>query len=1481
MKRVLRTPLFLLCGACLALLFGLLQPAFAAPGDPLYIEDFERNNLNPGWTRSNNQRAGISTQTSNSGTRSLFTCCGAVDVTSNAINLSAVPAAELSMWIRIGDDINFNFSEWPDAAGEDLVIQYFDSASGWVPLETFIGGAHAAGTIYNRTYTLPITAMHANFQIRISQTGGSGNTFDYYHVDDVVLTEIAPPTPIGFGSCDDFESGLTNWTVTPISGVANVTSGVNTVNSPSNSLYLRSGQVYVTSNTIDTSTATAPILTLWVRRGQDGLDGYSEDTDPNEDLQIQYLNSANNWILLDTVLGSGIKGEILNLSYALPADAIHANFRIRLYMTGGNAGSYGAGLFYDYWHVDDVCVGQSSSGSLVAYYAQDESSWNGTAGEVIDSSGNALHGTALNGVSTAPAMVCRGGNFNGTNGPVEIVDNALLDISAELTASAWIQPNSLPGTGLMSILSKDTNYEFHITPAGEINWWWNDSTGTVRSLTTTGANIAPGNWYHVAITYSSGQQRIYVNGVQRASGSYAGTLRNNNNPLQIGGDQGITSRLFNGLIDEVRVYAAQQSQAEVNADMAATHPCPTTPIAEYHLDETAWGVVNDSSGSGNNGSTSGTVTPSITSPAIAGNPGTCGYADIPSNTTTTPADAIDSGLDVDTAIGNTGTISFWYKSNAPWINGGDRQLFDATNATTGDYFHLVLQSDQPGRGRLRFQLVDNANNRERARTGNLNIAANTWTHIAVTWDLPADVMNIYINGVLDTTRNTGTTGVLGNMDTLFFGDNRSTVLGRNGTANSANGSFDEIRIYNLVQTSAQIAADMAATHACTASQVHHYRIVHDGSGLTCNPETITVQACMDAACTSFYAGNVSATLDPGGNAVSITDGSGIVSIPIRNNSPGTITLGINGANPAATNATTCLMDNGVTTSNSCDITFSDSGFVFDVPNQTSCATSNAVTISAVRKDLTTQQCVPAFSNRTETLKFWSSYVTPNSGTQSVAVNGNNVSTALPGTDVSLNFDANGQSTITVAYPDAGDMQLNTSYAGAVGTADEGLVMTGNDRFVVVPAKFIVSSGDANADCASGDATCSIFKKAGEAFNLTVSAACANDTVTPNFSATGITLGHNLVAPVGGVAGTLGNGTIDINAADNGSATINNQSIDEVGVFTVSAALDSYLGVTAATPATPLITGLSGNIGRFIPARLVVTGNAPASNNACTSGPTPYTYLGQDFGFATNPILTVSAQNTAGNFTRNYGGPFWKLTGALANRNYADTVGTTAFTPTYSAAAPTLAEANNFDAIPPTLTITGDILNYGRPVAPVNAFASNVDLTIPAADLTDSDGVCYDAAASVVCNTNGGLGNPVDLTIAGITGASLRYGIGMSNNVMDPATAIGTIIVLPVTAQYIDAAGATVTNVDDSCSTISYTNIDTGITTTTAPASPVTFATGAGDLTVTLTADTGGDTGGYSVYTLTWPVWLPGPSTSTAIFGAIPSDNNYLYWNESR
>ena len=1053
------------------LLAGLLLPAvaLAAPGDVLFSDDFERATLGPDWSvAASGGDAGIGTYTANSGTRSLYTRWGRVSVTSRAIDLSAIPAADLTLWIRRGDD---NFSEDPDR-GEDFVVEYLDAGGTWRQLTLYTGDG-TPGEIFQPTYFLPDDALHAGFRLRFRQLGGSGSNWDYWHVDDVIITEraagTAPPSSCA-GSLfdDDFEYGFltSRWTVAASGGDAGV--GTYTANSGVASLFTRYGRVDVTSRAIDLAGQSNLNLSVWIRRGDDA---FSEDPDNNEDLVIEYLASNNAWVTLETFAGNGTPGQIYDRSYLLPANAYHAGFRLRFRQTGGS------GIGWDYWHVDDVCIAPYTPPSAFAYYMMDESAWNGTPGEVRDSSGNNRNGTALGAANTN------------------------------------------------------------------------------------------------------------------------------------------------------------------NVD-----------------------------------------------PAIPGNPGTCGYGEIPFNDTVTPQDAVDTGIDMND-VGDRGTISFWYKSNVDWGT-RDLQLFDASDDSLGannpnnKYFFLALQR---GTGRLRFALEDTSDRDLRVETGNLGYRAGEWVYITVTWDLPADRMAIYVNGALDESEGVNSNGRLGNVTTLYLGDNRGGYLVSGATANSADGAIDEVRIYDFVLDQAQIQADMNATHPCAA--LDHFRIEHDGTALTCQPEAVTVRACADPTCATLYADPVSVTLTPtgwvGGDTQSFTGGLG--TFELRHTTPGTVTLGISSSTPLPAAATECL--NTATGAASCDLTFYDSGFVYSIPTQTSCAVSGPVTIAAVRKDATSQRCVPAFANRTADVNFWTTYVDPATGTRQLTLNNGSADTLLPtaspGTAVPLTFDANGEATVTVQYPDAGRLSLNSQFTGS--GAESGLVMTGSADFVTKPARFVVQSPDLNADCASGDATCSVFRAAGDAFNLTVRAACADGTVTPNFVHDSIAIGHNLVAPAGGNPGTIGVTSTAIAAADNGETTIANQSVSEVGVFSFTAQLGTpWLGETTIGDAA---SNTSPNIGRFVPAWFDVS-----RVNGCDAG--NFTYSGQPF------VVTATAYNSAGGITANYDG----------NLGFA------------------------FDA---TISDAGDTANFTNNVIPAGNFGAgigtraDVTYTFPAPETapatvnlraTDSDGV---------------------------------------------------------------------------------------------------------------------------------------------------------------
>src|SRR5690606_4533296 len=126
----------------------------------------------------------------------------------------------------------------------------------------------------------------------------------------------------------------------------------------------------------------------------------------------------------------------------------------------------------------------------------------------------------------------------------------------------WVRPRTRPASGLMSILSKDENYEFHLNPDGTINWWWQTTTGATREFNSTTA-LPTGQWSHVLIRYAPGDQRIYINGSLAGQASPSGTPRANDDPLQLGADQNFAGRYFNGELDELRIYDSALSETQI------------------------------------------------------------------------------------------------------------------------------------------------------------------------------------------------------------------------------------------------------------------------------------------------------------------------------------------------------------------------------------------------------------------------------------------------------------------------------------------------------------------------------------------------------------------------------------------------------------------------------------------------------------------------------------------------------------------------------------------------------------------------------------------------------------------------------------------------------------------------------------------------------------------------------------------------------
>lgn len=514
---------------------------------------------------------------------------------------------------------------------------------------------------------------------------------------------------------------------------------------------------------------------------------------------------------------------------------------------------------------------------------------------------------------------------------------------------------------------------------------------------------------------------------------------------------------------------------------------------------------------------------------------------------------------------------------------------------------------------------------------------------------------IYVKGLLNVVGQVRINGIL-----YVAGDVKMTGNSELRGAVAAGGSVDlgGSNNFQFVQDAVDKVdfGDITCGGGSGGSQLDHFELSHSGQALTCNPETVVIKACANAGCSQLVTEQVSATLSlspssgsngwVGGNQVVFSGGS--TSAQLRNNTASAVTIGVSSSTPGFLHGTLCRAGSGALSAAACTLSFADSGFIFDVLD-TLANRPQQVQLKAVRKDNVTQQCVPSFANVSKAVSFWSDYVSPATNTfgSRVMVNGSAIATAQGAATLSnLSFDAKGEATLTVSYPDAGQMRLNARHDGSGDTA--GLVMTGSDLFVSRPVGLCITP--AQGACTAGDVSCPVFKKTGEDFQLNIGAVawqadndsdfCSGNLATPNFTLAKIALGSQLVAPKPGVEAVVSKLSYDhaITASNNLNAVT--QSLNEVGVFQMTATppTSGYFGSTI-----PAATSVP--VGRFVPWDYSLSGGfiTPACNI--------FTYMSQPFqsGFI------IKARNNQGVTTQNYKEGFAKGIAQMVAANALDGV----------------------------------------------------------------------------------------------------------------------------------------------------------------------------------------------------------------------------------
>ncbi|MCE9679794.1 MSHA biogenesis protein MshQ [Shewanella sp. AS1] len=596
--------------------------------------------------------------------------------------------------------------------------------------------------------------------------------------------------------------------------------------------------------------------------------------------------------------------------------------------------------------------------------------------------------------------------------------------------------------------------------------------------------------------------------------------------------------------------------------------------------------------------------------------------------------------------------------------------------------------------------------------------------------------------------------------------------------------------------------------------VDHYRIEFSSDALSCTAKSIGLRACVNDACSTEATVTSSVELTKANVHYQNVTFTGQTQTQLLHPAGGIVHLGLGGTSPAAPYR--CYIDGALVSNAACQLNFEDTGLYFEVPDTSSCKTSNQFNLYAVTKNTQTQQCQPLFTNQSRSINFSFDYERPssvnnpakltlssvNAPAQTKTISGGSIQ------NMNVQFDANGVASLTARYPEAGVVRLNAQYLHFVtqpSGATESLFLTHSDTFTAAPAGFHFSPMN-HVRCDSSDPydpNCAIFAKAGEPFAMQVMAACwqtdndsdfSDNGALQNFEYASLQFDVKVEQPSTGADGALGVTAADfkITANDTG-LKIDNQSWSEVGTMKVSLAADlHYEGVT-------IDAGRSSSeiFGRFTPAYLDIKGNVPQLAASCQH----FSYLEQPFGFIAGlePRIEVAGYSTLGTVTSNYQiGQWWRYRhrdlaeqNPWSGRRYQDQSGSANLA---DFAFPALSGRVNYQLSPNVAELRDSELKYVRTPAPLVPFEGQFYLELSSLDVSDEDGICYQASAAGSC-----LPYRFDEIGKG-QGVEFRYGRLRLENGYGPET---ESLRLPLRSEYvtsIDAQGLAnwETNQQDNC-----------------------------------------------------------------------------------
>jgi uncharacterized protein (TIGR02145 family) len=453
----------------------------------------------------------------------------------------------------------------------------------------------------------------------------------------------------------------------------------------------------------------------------------------------------------------------------------------------------------------------SLNNGLVGYWTFNNQDMNWATGKALDKSGSGNDGQII-GMSTTTnptqGKIGQGLKFDGVNNYVNVGlgQNGSLDITSNITMSAWVKPISYISATMDGIIVKcpgmaNDGYGLGYYSSGSIVYKY--------GLNAVGFSldkpIIYNVWQHITVVWNGTNALLYINGVladTKAGGNPTAVA----SPLTVGARYDNNYR-FNGYLDDTRIYNRALSATEVKqlylqgqVTMQATQGGASQGPAfsslnnglvgywTFNNQDMNWatGKALDKSGSGNDGQI------------------------MNMSTTTSPVQGkMGQGLKFDGTynkyvnIGNPSVLQFTSGTNSFTVAAWFKKTANADNNT------VIMK--QGLTNNLSYGLIGNMNGTFSFRMGKQSVGSDNVTSDVISngvWHYAVGVYTASTNGMqlyIDGTAPISGTYTMGNLTS----DN-SLALGNDvggldpGDNRAFNGLIDDVRVYNRALSAAEI-----------------------------------------------------------------------------------------------------------------------------------------------------------------------------------------------------------------------------------------------------------------------------------------------------------------------------------------------------------------------------------------------------------------------------------------------------------------------------------------------------------------------------------------------------------------------------------------------------------------------------------------------------------------------------------------------------